>query len=59
MPVGGIREKVTAARPIKIPEIILPEASRRDFDELPEHLRQDLTVHFVSTYPEVVKILLG
>ncbi len=57
LPVGGIREKVTAARRLKISELILPEANRRDFDELPTHLGEGLKVHFVSSYPEAAKIL--
>ena len=35
LPVGGIREKVIAARRIGVPELILPEDNRRDFEELP------------------------
>src|SRR5512137_2148397 len=37
LPVGGIREKVIAARRVGISELILPEANRRDFDKLPDH----------------------
>ncbi|MGF1615944.1 MAG: endopeptidase La [Gammaproteobacteria bacterium] len=56
LPVGGIREKVIAARRSKLMELILPEANRRDFDELPEYLRKGLNVHFVRRYPEVQAI---
>ncbi|MET0378420.1 MAG: endopeptidase La [Spongiibacteraceae bacterium] len=51
--VGGIREKVIAAKRAGIKELILPEPNRRDFDELPEHIRQELVVHFAATYPDV------
>lgn len=54
LPVGGIREKVIAARRVRIAELILPEANRGDFEELPEHVRNGLTVHFVKQYKEVV-----
>ncbi len=57
--VGGIREKVIAARRSRIHELILPEANRRDFDALPEYIREGMTVHFASRYPEIVKILFG
>ena len=57
LPVGGIREKIIAARRLKISELILPEANRRDVDELPAHLGEGLKVHFVSSYPEGAKIL--
>jgi ATP-dependent Lon protease len=59
LPVGGIREKVIAARRSRLPELILPEANRRDFDELPEHIREGLTVHFVRRYAEVVKLVFA
>ena len=58
-PVGGIREKVIAARRVKIMELILPEDNRGDFDELPNHIREGVTAHFVSHYKEVVPIIFG
>jgi len=57
LPVGGIREKVIAARRVKIYDLILPEANKRDFDELPEYVREGLKVQFVKEYFDVVKIL--
>ncbi|MFA7241136.1 MAG: endopeptidase La [Sulfuricellaceae bacterium] len=59
LPIGGVREKVIAARRIKVMELILPEANRRDFDELPEHIRAGITVHFVRHFKDVVKIVFG
>lgn len=55
--VGGIREKVIAARRVGIREVILPEACRRDFNELPQYLKDGLTVHFASQYDDVFRIL--
>jgi ATP-dependent Lon protease len=46
LPIGGVREKVIAAKRQKIFELILPEANRGDFEELPDFLRVGLTVHF-------------
>jgi ATP-dependent Lon protease len=57
--VGGIREKVIAARRARIPELILPEANRRDFEELPEYLQQGLTVHFAEKYDDVFRVVFG
>ncbi len=59
LPVGGIREKVIAARRIGIPELILPDANRRDFDKLPEHIRAGLTVHFAKRYQDVAAVAFG
>ncbi|TDG12566.1 endopeptidase La [Seongchinamella unica] len=53
LPVGGIREKVIAARRSKIMELILPHGNRRDFDELPDYLREGINVHFARNYREV------
>jgi ATP-dependent Lon protease len=56
--VGGIREKVIAARRNKITELILPEANRGDYEELPEHISKGLTAHFVSHFRDVAKLVL-
>ncbi len=56
-PVGGIREKVIAAKRAGIKELIMPRDCQGDFDEVPEHIRRGLKVHFVSTYDEVVPLL--
>ncbi|MEP6388416.1 MAG: endopeptidase La [Halioglobus sp.] len=53
LPVGGIREKVIAARRSKIMELILPHANRADFDELPDFLREGMNVHFARSFREV------
>ncbi|PAU62831.1 endopeptidase La [Pseudomonas sp. PIC25] len=57
LPIGGVREKVIAARRQKIFELILPEANRGDFAELPDYLKEGLTVHFAKRYADVVKVL--
>ncbi|MED5239372.1 MAG: endopeptidase La [Pseudomonadota bacterium] len=57
--VGGIREKVIAARRVGIREVILPDACRRDFDELPDYLKEGLTIHFAKQYSDVFSLLWG
>ena len=57
--VGGIREKVIAARRNKLREIVLPEPNRRDYEELPDYLKKGMKVHFVSHYDEVAGIAFG
>ena len=59
LPVGGIREKVIAARRSGIFEVILPDANRRDFEELPDHLKEGVTVHFAKRYRDVAKVVFG
>ncbi len=55
--IGGVREKVIAARRQKIFELILPEANRGAFEELPDYLKEGVTVHFARRFSEVAKVL--
>ncbi|PZR38761.1 MAG: endopeptidase La [Ectopseudomonas oleovorans] len=57
LPIGGVREKVIAARRQKIFELILPEANRGSYEELPDYLKEGLTVHFAKRYGDVAKVL--
>ncbi len=56
LPVGGIREKIIAARRSGIKEIILPAAVRGEFDELPAYIPEGLRFHFVENFREVAAI---
>ena len=53
LPVGGIKEKVIAARRMNIRELILPEANRGDYDELQDYLKAGITTHFAQTFDDV------
>ncbi|MFC3284839.1 endopeptidase La [Litchfieldella rifensis] len=59
LPVGGIREKIIAARRSDIFEVILPDANRRDYNELPDFLKDGMTVHFAKRYQDVAKVVFG
>ncbi len=54
--IGGIKEKVIAARRVGIKELIFPKANEKDYHELPEYLKQTFEVHFVRRYEDVFKI---
>lgn len=56
LPVGGIREKVIAARRIGIKQLILPEENRKDYDELPDYLKEDMVLHFARHFDDVAKL---
>jgi len=59
LPVGGIKEKVLAARRVGIREVILPRQNEKNVNEdLTPELRQGLTVHLVSTIDEVLALAL-
>ena len=53
LPVGGIKEKVIAAKRAGFKELILPMDNKGDFDEIPDGIRAGLNVHFASDYTEV------
>lgn len=53
--IGGLREKCVAALRAGIREVILPEENRKDFEELPEQVREKLEFHFVKDFREAVK----
>jgi ATP-dependent Lon protease len=59
LPVGGIKEKVLAARRVGIREVILPKQNEKNVNEdLSPVLRADLTIHLVSTIDEVLALAL-
>ena len=58
LPVGGIKEKVLAAKEAGITEIILPAQNEKDLVEIPEHIRNSLRFHFVENMDEVLEIAL-
>jgi ATP-dependent Lon protease len=58
-PVGGIREKVIAARRSRIKELLLPEDNRGEYEEVPDHIRKGMKVHFVRTFDDVVPLLFA
>ena len=59
LPVGGIREKIIAARRAGIRELILPHENLRDYDEMPDYLKTGLKLHFVRMFEEIVPICFG
>ncbi|MBD3309092.1 endopeptidase La [candidate division KSB3 bacterium] len=58
LPVGGIKEKVLAARSVGVKNIILPAKNEKDLEEIPDHIKQELTFHFVNDMDEVIELAL-
>ncbi len=56
LPVGGIKEKILAAKRAKIKEIILSEKNKKDVDEIKADYLKGLTFHYVSKMEEVLTI---
>jgi len=59
LPIGGVREKVIAAKRSKVRHIILPTANEKDFSEVPERVRRGITVHYVEDFGEVIDLVFG
>jgi ATP-dependent Lon protease len=58
LPIGGVKEKVLAARRAKIDTVVLPEANRKNLEEVPKLFRKGLKFCFVSDVTEVFAIAL-
>jgi len=58
LPIGGLKEKALAAQRGGIRCVIAPERNEQDVDEIPEHLRKDLSFRFVATVEEALEIAL-
>jgi ATP-dependent Lon protease len=58
LPIGGLKEKLLAAHRHGIFEAVLPKDNEKDLPDIPENIRKDMTLHFVETMDEVLKIAL-
>ena len=58
LPVGGIKEKILAAKRAKIKEILLCEQNRRDIEEIKPDYLKGLTFHYVKDMSEVLELAL-
>ena len=58
LPIGGLKEKVLAAQRFGVGCVIAPALNEADIDDIPEHLRSELELRFVSEVTEVLEIAL-
>ena len=56
LPIGGVKEKVVAARRSGLKILIFPQGNQRDYDELPGYIKKGVKVYFVDHYDEVFKL---
>jgi ATP-dependent Lon protease len=59
LPVGGIKEKVLAAKRAGIERVVLPEKNRKDVDEIPTALLEGLDLQFVGTIDDALALTLS
>ena len=58
LPIGGLKEKILAAKRAKLTTVILPRRNKKDLEEIPKHLLKGIQLSFVDTMDDVMKIAL-
>jgi len=58
LPIGGLKEKLLAAHRQGIREAILPQDNERDLPDIPENIRKDMKLHFVTSMDQVLRLAL-
>ena len=58
LPVGGVKQKLLAAQRAGLTTVLLPKRNEPDLDDVPESVRQELTIHLVSDVREVLELAL-
>ena len=58
LPIGGLKEKLLAAHRHGIREAILPAENEKDLPDIPENIRNDMKLHFVTSMDEVLRLAL-
>jgi len=59
LPIGGLKEKSTAAHRAGLKHILAPKENEKDLEEIPEKIIKDLKITFVKDVEEALKLLLG
>ena len=58
LPIGGVKEKILAAKQAGIKKVIVPHGNQKDFIEIPEDIKEGLAFHFVETMNDVISEIL-
>ncbi|SLM46196.1 Lon protease [Nitrospira japonica] len=58
LPIGGLKEKILAAKRAKLMTVILPKRNRKDLDEIPKHILKGIQLVFADTMDEVMRVAL-
>ncbi len=59
LPIGGLKEKLLAARRAGIKNAIIPKDNKKDLEEIKKEIPEDLNIHFVKEIDEVLKLALA
>ena len=58
LPIGGVKEKVTAAHRSGIKHIILPDHNKKDLEDIPNHIKKDLNFYFAKEIMDVIDVAI-
>ena len=59
LPIGGLKEKLLAARRAGIMRVILPKENKKDFEEIKKEIPTDMEIHFIKEADEALKLALA
>jgi len=59
LPIGGVKEKVLAAHRAGIKIVFLPERNRKDILDIPEEIRNELDIRFMTKIDDALQVALG
>jgi ATP-dependent Lon protease len=59
LPIGGLKQKLIAAKQFKCKEVIIPFENKKDLEELPKEVKSGLKFHFAKTYDDVYRAVFG
>jgi len=58
LPIGGLKEKILAAKRAKLATVVLPKRNKKDLEEIPKHILKGIELIFVDTVDDVIKAAL-
>ena len=58
LPIGGLKEKILAAKRARLTSVILPKRNKKDLDEIPKHILKGIQLIFADTMDDVMKVAL-
>ena len=56
LPIGGVKQKVLAAHRAGLTEVILPKRNEVDIDDIPDKVREEMTIHIADTLDDVLGV---
>jgi ATP-dependent Lon protease len=59
LPIGGVKQKVLAAHRQGLRTVLLPRRNEADVDDIPEAVRDEMTIHLVGDVTEVLDLALA